>query len=55
MNGPEPLGEGIPCPKCHQPAVGVLRPNIGVLEFKCTACGHQWWLFDRSPQEESER
>lgn len=55
MTGPEPVVEDIPCPKCHQPAVAMLRPETGVLEFKYNACGHQWWLFDRSPQEESDR
>jgi hypothetical protein len=50
-----PHGEGIVCPKCRQPAGDVQRPRAGVLEFKCNACGHQWWLFDRSPEEESDR
>jgi hypothetical protein len=49
-----PQGAEIPCPKCHQPA-GEVRSSVGVLEFKCNACGHQWWLFDRSPHEESDR
>ena len=49
-----PRGAEIPCPKCHQPAADV-HPGVGMLEFKCNACGHQWWLFDRSPQEDSER
>ena len=48
-------GAEIPCPKCHKPAADVQRPDAGVLEFKCNACGHKWWLFDRSPQEDSER
>ena len=49
-----PRGAEIPCPKCHRPA-GDVHPGVGVLEFKCEACGHQWWLFDRSPQVDSER
>jgi hypothetical protein len=48
-------GAGIPCPKCHQPAADVQRPDVGVLQFTCSACGHQWWLYDRSPHEDSER
>jgi hypothetical protein len=48
-------GGGILCPKCHQPSGDVQRPDVGVLEFKCGGCGHQWWLFDRSPQQDSER
>ena len=52
---PAPTGEAILCPKCHEPAGALQRPEIGVLAFKCNACGHQWWLFDRSPQEDSER
>jgi len=51
----KPQGGGIPCPKCHQPAGEVQQPDVGVLEFKCKACGHQWWLFDRPPQQDSER
>ena len=47
-------GAEIPCPKCHRPA-GEVHPGVGVLEFKCEACGHKWWLFDRSPQVDSER
>ena len=50
-----PGSEGVPCPKCRQPAGQLQRPDVGVLEFKCNACGHQWWLFDRSPQQDSER
>jgi len=49
-----PRGAEIPCPKCHRPA-GDAHPGVGVLEFRCEACGHKWWLFDRSPQEGSER
>jgi hypothetical protein len=49
-----PQGADIPCPKCHQAAVDV-RPGVGMLEFKCSACGHQWWLFDRLPQQGSDR
>jgi len=26
-----------------------------MLEFKCKACGHQWWLFDRLPEQGSDR
>jgi hypothetical protein len=48
-------GAEIPCPKCHQRAADAREPADGVLEFRCNACGHQWWLFDRSPQEDSER
>ena len=48
-------GEGILCPKCHEQMGEVQRPRVGVLAFKCNACGHQWWLFDRSPQQDSER
>jgi MOSC domain-containing protein YiiM len=47
-------GAEIPCPKCHQRAADA-HPAAGVLEFTCNACGHQWWLFDRSPQEDSDR
>ena len=47
-------GAEIPCPKCHQRAADA-QTGDGVLEFRCNACGHQWWLFDRSPQEDSER
>ena len=47
-------GAEIPCPKCHQRTADA-HPAPGVLEFKCNACGHQWWLFDRSPQEDSDR
>jgi MOSC domain-containing protein YiiM len=47
-------GADIPCPKCHQRAADA-HPAAGALEFKCNACGHQWWLFDRSPQEDSDR
>ena len=46
---------GIPCPKCHEAAGDVVRPEVGMLEFKCGSCGHQWLLFDRSPQDDSER
>jgi uncharacterized Zn finger protein len=46
---------GIPCPKCHEASVDVLRPDMGMLEFRCSGCGHQWLLFDRSPQDDSER
>ena len=48
-------GACVPCPKCHEAAGDLLRPDVGVLEFRCSACGHQWLLFDRSPQEDSER
>jgi uncharacterized protein (DUF983 family) len=51
---PAPRGAEIPCPKCQEPA-GDVQPGVGVLEFKCNACGHQWWLFDRAPQEDSDR
>jgi hypothetical protein len=47
-------GAEIPCPKCHQ-RTGDVRPEAGVLEFKCDACGHKWWLYDRAPEEDSER
>jgi hypothetical protein len=47
-------GAEIPCPKCHQKAADVSAAT-GVLEFKCSACGHQWWLFDRAPQQDSDR
>ena len=47
-------GAEIPCPKCHQRSADA-HPGAGVLEFKCNACGHQWWLFDRSPQQDSDR
>ena len=47
-------GAEIPCPKCHRRAADA-ETGDGVLEFRCNACGHQWWLFDRSPQEDSER
>ena len=36
-------------------ACGTEPYGDGVLVFRCNACGHQWWLFDRSPQEDSER
>ena len=49
-----PQGAGIPCPKCHQQS-GEVRPGVGMLEFKCRACGHQWWLFDRLPDQGSDR
>jgi hypothetical protein len=45
---------GLVCAKCRQPA-GVVQRLVGVLEFKCNACGYQWWLFDRSAQQDSER
>jgi hypothetical protein len=51
----EPPDEGLPCPKCRQPAGDVRRPSLGMLEFKCAACGHQWLLFDQLPQQESDR
>lgn len=54
QTAPAPQGGAIPCPKCHQPA-GDVRRGAGMLEFKCSACGHQWWLFDRLPQEGSDR
>jgi len=47
-------GAEIPCPKCHRRAAEA-QTGDGVLEFRCSACGHQWWLFDRSPQEDSDR
>jgi hypothetical protein len=49
-----PQGAEIPCPKCHKRAADVY-PDDAVLEFRCNACGHRWWLFDRSPQEDSDR
>jgi hypothetical protein len=48
-------GAAIPCPKCHKSAADVQRPEDGVLEFKCDACGHKWWLYDRTPNEDSDR
>ena len=48
-------GAEIRCPKCDMSAADVQRPDVGVLEFRCDACGHKWWLYDRSPQEGSER
>ena len=47
-------GAEIPCPKCHQ-RTGEVHPETGVLEFTCGACGHKWWLYDRAPQDDSER
>ncbi len=46
---------GISCPKCRQPAGELRRPETGMLEFKCEACGHLWVLFDQSPHEGSDR
>jgi hypothetical protein len=49
-----PQGAEIPCPKCHERAADA-NLGDGVLEFKCNACGYLWWVFDRSPQQDSER
>jgi hypothetical protein len=50
-----PPSGGLVCPKCRQEAGDVQVLDGGVLAFKCRVCGHQWWLFDKPPSQDSER